>query len=64
LIAPRKANAAPANPARRAILLCVSVAAMDLASKLDREADHELACGHHTRAEQLAWRAAEIRGQA
>lgn len=60
----RKADRVPTNPARRVVLLCVSVATMDLASKLDREADHELACGHHTRAEQLAWRAAEIRGQA
>ena len=32
-----------------------------LASRLDRQADHELALGHHTIAERLSQHAAELR---
>lgn len=35
-----------------------------LAQRLDRLADFELHLGHHGAAERLAWRAAEMRGDA
>lgn len=35
---------------------------LDLARRLDREADAELGMGHHAAAERLATRAAELRG--
>jgi len=54
----------PIPDGKIAVPLSLDPAPMERASKLDRLADHELACGHHTRAEQLAWHAASLRGQA
>lgn len=58
----RTAYATDASQRHARSILTISPATKPvLARNFDREADIELALGHHQAAEQLAWRAAEMR---
>lgn len=46
---------------RRSIVAMLVLPMLDRATRLDREADHALAWGHHQRAETLSRLAAELR---